>query len=104
MDNSLVNNTRICETCFEAGFSVSDFGFRVMKSIAWFRRYLTSNLTLRFITDHALKFYLYETSNEEWFCQEVITTVHHLNISHFYDLIFREIMAIMSLGHELNHA
>ena len=34
----LVNNTRNRETCFDAGFTVSDFSFRVIKSIAWFRR------------------------------------------------------------------
>ena len=30
----LVNNTRNRETCFEAGFTVSDFSFSVIKSIA----------------------------------------------------------------------
>ena len=34
----LVNNTRNRETCFEASFTVSDFSFRVIRSIARFRR------------------------------------------------------------------
>ena len=36
--SGLVSNTRNRETCFEAGFTVSYFSFRVIKSIAWFRR------------------------------------------------------------------
>ena len=33
-----VNKTRNRETCVEAGFTVSDISFRVIDSIAWFRR------------------------------------------------------------------
>ena len=33
-----VNKTRSRETCVEAGFTVSDISFRVIDSIAWFRR------------------------------------------------------------------
>ena len=33
-----VNVSRNRETCIETGFTVSDFSFRVIKSIAWRRR------------------------------------------------------------------
>ena len=36
--SSLVNNTRNCETCFKADFTISDFCFRDIKSIAWFQQ------------------------------------------------------------------
>ena len=35
--SGLVNNTRNRETGFPAGFMVSDFSFRVIKSMPWFR-------------------------------------------------------------------
>ena len=35
--SSLVNNTRNHEICFEVGFAILDFSFRVIKSKTWFR-------------------------------------------------------------------
>ena len=47
----LVHNTRNRDTCFEAGFTVSDFSLRIIKSIAWFRRI---RFRIHILIDHAL--------------------------------------------------
>ena len=49
------SNTRNRETCSEAGFTVADFSFRVIRSIAWFRANPTSTSTFRFLIDDSPK-------------------------------------------------
>ena len=56
--SGLVNNTQNCETCFKAGFTVFDFNFKVILSIHGFQRIQPSNLTFRFLIDHALRIVL----------------------------------------------
>ena len=60
--SGLLNSTRNRETCFEIGFTVSDFTYKIDRSVA---ANPTSNLTFGFQIDHALRLQIsYEEMNK----------------------------------------
>ena len=61
--SGLVNETQNRKTYCEAGFTFSDFSFRVIKSIAWDGE-STSNPMFEFLIDFALTHFIAENKQD----------------------------------------